>query len=172
MKIQMKGDETSEAYLNKEKEYDDALSNIGEAFKEIDLVMLVIACLREDYNGLKLTILSRRVPTAFYELHELLSDHDYIIKQFVYVVLSQHAFTTNTTGMSSLVGSSQHDHVQSINQLASQIGFSLQLFTQQPQACFTSYPQNNCGRGRTTNNHGHGCTEQPNQQKIIQLGIQ
>ena len=72
----MIGDETSSAYLNRAKEYADALANIGESFKEKDPVMLVIAGLRDDYNGLKSTLLSRQVPTTFNELHGLLSDHD------------------------------------------------------------------------------------------------
>ena len=156
LKIQMKGDETSEAYLNRAKEYVDALSNIGEAFKEKDLVMLVIAGLREDYNGLKSTLLARQVPTAFNELQGLLSDHDYMIKQSIPVVPSQQAFTTHTVGMSTLTGSSPQDPVHALNQLASQLGFSLQPVSQQPQACFTSYSQNNRGRGRTTNNRGRG----------------
>nr|GEX36054.1 hypothetical protein [Tanacetum cinerariifolium] len=37
--------------------------------------------LREDYNGLKSTLLARQAPTAFHELQGLLADHDYMIKQ-------------------------------------------------------------------------------------------
>lgn len=156
LKIQMKGDETSDAYLNRAKEYADALANIGEAFKEKDLVMLVIAGLREDYNGLKSTLLARQAPTAFHELQGLLSDHDYMIKQSVPVVPSPQAFTTNTSGIPSETGSSQQDPMQALTQLASQLGFNLQPLTQQAQAFNTSYSQNNRGRGRTTNNRGRG----------------
>ncbi|KAL7583124.1 hypothetical protein Lser_V15G44598 [Lactuca serriola] len=60
LKIQMLGDETPSAYLNRAKEYADALANIGESVKEKDLVMLVIAGLRDDYNGLKSTFLLDR----------------------------------------------------------------------------------------------------------------
>ncbi|GKC93370.1 ribonuclease H-like domain-containing protein [Tanacetum coccineum] len=35
--------------------------------------------LREEYNGLKTTITARQSPTAFSELHALLSDHDYML---------------------------------------------------------------------------------------------
>ncbi|GJR38129.1 beta-grasp domain-containing protein [Tanacetum coccineum] len=97
----MKGDETSDAYLNRAKEYANALANIGEAFKEKNLVMLVIAGLSEDYNGLKSTLLARQAPTAFHELQGLLSDHDYMIKQYVLVIPSLQAFTTKTSGTSS-----------------------------------------------------------------------
>lgn len=93
--------------------------------------MLVIAGLREEYNSLKSTLLARQVPTAFNVSHGLLSDHDFMIKQSVPVVPSPQAFTTNTIGMSFLTGSSQQDLVQALNQLASQLGFSLQPFTQQ-----------------------------------------
>nr|GEU30533.1 hypothetical protein [Tanacetum cinerariifolium] len=37
------------------------------------------SCRREEYNGLKTTITSRQSPTAFSELHALLSDHDYML---------------------------------------------------------------------------------------------
>lgn len=59
LKIHMHGDETSSAYLNRVKDYDDALANIGESVKEKDFVTLVTAGLRDGYNGLKLTILAR-----------------------------------------------------------------------------------------------------------------
>ncbi|GKB98694.1 hypothetical protein Tco_0984831 [Tanacetum coccineum] len=41
--------------------------------------MLVVLGLREEYNGLKTTITARQRPTAFSELHALLSDHDYML---------------------------------------------------------------------------------------------
>ncbi|GKC31556.1 hypothetical protein Tco_1038850, partial [Tanacetum coccineum] len=37
--------------------------------------------LREEYNGLKTTINARQSPTAFSELHALLSDHDYMLEK-------------------------------------------------------------------------------------------
>nr|GEX29540.1 hypothetical protein [Tanacetum cinerariifolium] len=41
--------------------------------------MLAVSGLREEYNGLKTTITARQSPTAFSELHALLSDHDYML---------------------------------------------------------------------------------------------
>lgn len=59
LKIHMRGDETPSSYLNRAKEYADALANISESVKKKkDLVMLVIAGLRDDYNGLKSTLLA------------------------------------------------------------------------------------------------------------------
>ncbi|GKD61045.1 hypothetical protein Tco_1298554 [Tanacetum coccineum] len=57
----------------------DALVAISEPVKDKDLVMLVVSCLREEYNGLKTTIIARQSRTAFSELHALLSDHDYML---------------------------------------------------------------------------------------------
>ncbi|GKB75336.1 tryptophan synthase beta chain 1, partial [Tanacetum coccineum] len=48
--------------------------------KDKDLVMLAVSGLREEYNGLKTTITARQSPTAFSELHALLSDHDYMLE--------------------------------------------------------------------------------------------
>ncbi|GJS57771.1 putative RNA-directed DNA polymerase [Tanacetum coccineum] len=79
LRIKMHGDETPDAYLNRAQEYVDALAAIGEPVKDKDLVMLVISGLREEYNGLKTIITARQSPTAFSELHALLSDHDYML---------------------------------------------------------------------------------------------
>ncbi|GKE14665.1 putative RNA-directed DNA polymerase [Tanacetum coccineum] len=154
--LEMKGDEISNTYLNRSKECANALANIGENFNKKYIVMLVIVGLREDYNGLKSTILARQAPTTFHELQGLLSDHDYMIKQYVPVIPSPHAFTTNTSGTSSQIGSSQQDPMKALTQLASQLGFNLQPLAQQAQAFNTSYFQNSRGRSRTTNNRGHG----------------
>nr|KAJ0213411.1 hypothetical protein LSAT_V11C400161540 [Lactuca sativa] len=81
LKIQMKPDESSSAYLTRAQAYSDALANIGEPMKEKDLVMLVLSGLREEYNGLKSTILARQVPIPFVDLHALLLDHDYMISK-------------------------------------------------------------------------------------------
>nr|GEV27106.1 retrovirus-related Pol polyprotein from transposon TNT 1-94 [Tanacetum cinerariifolium] len=78
LRIKMHGDETSNAYLNRAQEYADAFATIGEPIKDKDLVMPVVSGLREEYNGLKTTITARQSPTAFSELHALLSDHDYM----------------------------------------------------------------------------------------------
>ncbi|GJX14555.1 nucleotide-binding alpha-beta plait domain-containing protein [Tanacetum coccineum] len=79
LRIEMHGDETPDAYLNRAQEYVDALAAIGEPIKDKDLVMLTVSGLREEYNGLKTTITARQSPTAFSELHALLSDHDYML---------------------------------------------------------------------------------------------
>ncbi|GJX23588.1 putative RNA-directed DNA polymerase [Tanacetum coccineum] len=77
----MHSDETLDAYLNRAQEYADALAAIGEPVKYKDLVMLVVSDLREEYNGLKTTITARQSPTAFSELHALLSDYDYMLRK-------------------------------------------------------------------------------------------
>ncbi|GJX17434.1 gag/pol polyprotein [Tanacetum coccineum] len=52
MHLIMHSDETPDAYLNRVQEYADALTTIGEPVKDKDLVMLVVSCLCEEYNGL------------------------------------------------------------------------------------------------------------------------
>ncbi|GKD49723.1 probable LRR receptor-like serine/threonine-protein kinase, partial [Tanacetum coccineum] len=79
LRILMHGDKNPDAYLNRAQEYADALAAIGEPVKDEDLVMLVVSGLHEEYNGLKTTITARQSPTAFRELHALLSDHDYML---------------------------------------------------------------------------------------------
>ncbi|KAJ9548514.1 hypothetical protein OSB04_021057 [Centaurea solstitialis] len=49
--------------------------------KDKDLVMLAVSDLREEYNSFKSTITARQFPTAFNELHVLLSDQDYMLKK-------------------------------------------------------------------------------------------
>ncbi|GJY92328.1 retrovirus-related pol polyprotein from transposon TNT 1-94 [Tanacetum coccineum] len=78
LRIEMHGDETPDAYLNRAQEYADVLAAIGEPVKDKDLVMLAVSGLREEYNSLKTAITARQSPTAFSELHALLSDHDYM----------------------------------------------------------------------------------------------
>ncbi|GKD30868.1 hypothetical protein Tco_1241646 [Tanacetum coccineum] len=75
----MHGDKTPNAYLNRAQEYADALATIGEPVKDKDRFMLAVSGLRKEYNGLKTTITARQSPTAFSELHALLSDHDYML---------------------------------------------------------------------------------------------
>ncbi|GJZ92972.1 nucleotide-binding alpha-beta plait domain-containing protein [Tanacetum coccineum] len=81
LRIEIHGDETPDAYLNRAQEYADALAAIGEPVKDKDLVMLAVLGLREEYNGLKTTITARKSPTVFSELHALLSDHDYMLEK-------------------------------------------------------------------------------------------
>ncbi|GJY51108.1 integrase [Tanacetum coccineum] len=63
LRIEMHGDETPDAYLNRAQEYADALAAIGEPIKDKDLVMLVVSGLHEEYNGLKTTITSLGSPS-------------------------------------------------------------------------------------------------------------
>ncbi|XP_076930779.1 uncharacterized protein LOC143595714 [Bidens hawaiensis] len=101
LRIEMTGDETPIAYLNRAQEYAVALDNIGEPIKDKDLVMLVISCLREEYNGLKSTLLARSPPIVFNELHGHLSDHDFLFhKNIPAPTMVPQAFTTST-GVSS-----------------------------------------------------------------------
>nr|GEV53509.1 nucleotide-binding, alpha-beta plait [Tanacetum cinerariifolium] len=79
LRIQMHGDETPYAYLNRAQEYADALAAIGEPVKDKDIVMLVVSGLHKEYNSLKTIITTRQSLTTFSELHALLSDHDYML---------------------------------------------------------------------------------------------
>nr|GEW19885.1 nucleotide-binding, alpha-beta plait [Tanacetum cinerariifolium] len=79
LRKEMHGDETPDDYLNRAQEYADALAAIGKPVKVKDLVMLAVLGLHEEYNSLKTTITARQSPTAFTELHALLSDHDYML---------------------------------------------------------------------------------------------
>ncbi|KAD4584816.1 hypothetical protein E3N88_22417 [Mikania micrantha] len=145
LKISMKGDESSSTYLTRAQEYSDALANIGEPMKEKDLVMLVILGLCEEYNGLKSTLLARQFPTAFSELHGLLSDHDFMIKKTA----------------------PDADALQAIQQLATQLGLHLQPSPSPPaQSYYTNRAGNNRNRGsnnRFTNNRGRSTSNNRNQ---------
>ncbi|KAJ9554157.1 hypothetical protein OSB04_018202 [Centaurea solstitialis] len=154
LKLEMKPDETSSAYLTRAQIYADALANIGEPMKDKDLVMLVLSGLREEYNGLKSTLLGRQFPTAFAELHGLLSDHDYMIKKFSIDPSPPQAFTTVTNNRNSAVSGAisstpQPDQLQAIQQLLSQLGLQVQPVNAQPaQAFYTNRSGNHRGRGR------------------------
>ncbi|KAJ0808584.1 putative RNA-directed DNA polymerase [Helianthus annuus] len=154
LKLVMKGDESSSDYLTRAREYADALANIGEAFKDKDLVMLVIAGLREEYNGLKSNLLSRMPPVTFTELHGMLADHEYMIKTSAPVVPSPQAFAASASGTSSSSSVVPSDSLHVLTQLASQLGFQLQPTNPQTQAFFTSYNENNRGRNHNNNNRG------------------
>ncbi|GJV09216.1 putative RNA-directed DNA polymerase [Tanacetum coccineum] len=79
LRIEMHDNETLNAYLNRAQEYADALTAIDDPIKDKDLVMLAVSGLHEEYNGFKTTITACQSPTAFSELHALLSDHDYML---------------------------------------------------------------------------------------------
>lgn len=65
--------------------------------------MLVIYGLREEYNGLKSTLLAHQAPTSFQELHGLLADHDFMVKKNPPTVAPAQAFTTIAAGPSTLL---------------------------------------------------------------------
>ncbi|KAI3669008.1 hypothetical protein L6452_40227 [Arctium lappa] len=152
LKIQMKGDETSSAYLARAQEYATALANIGQLMSEKDIVMLVVAGLRDEYNGVKQSLLARQFTAVFSELPGLLADHEFLIRKPVPDVTPVQAFTAATAAGSSL----QTDTVQALQQLVSRLGFQLQPVsnissTPTSQAFYTnrSGPSNSSrGRGR------------------------
>nr|GEV39509.1 nucleotide-binding, alpha-beta plait [Tanacetum cinerariifolium] len=94
--IEMHGGKTPDAYLNRTKKYTDALTAIGEPIKDKDLIMLAVSGLREEYNGLKTTITSRQSPTAFSELHALLSNHDYMLGKTRCQSMNQYFYNSNS----------------------------------------------------------------------------
>lgn len=97
LKLQMKPDESSSAYLTRAQEYVNALANIGKPTKEKDVVMLLLSGLREEDNGFKSTILARQTLIAFDDLHALLLDHDYMISKSSTEVPPAQAFSTTAS---------------------------------------------------------------------------
>ncbi|GKB08335.1 probable plastidic glucose transporter 3 [Tanacetum coccineum] len=65
LRIEMHGDKTPNAYLNRAQEYADALATIGEPVKDKDRFMLAVSGLRKEYNGLKTTITAWRFKTSW-----------------------------------------------------------------------------------------------------------
>ncbi|XP_076958329.1 uncharacterized protein LOC143634026 [Bidens hawaiensis] len=113
LKISMKDGEKGIDYLSRAQEYATALANIGEPFKDKDLVMLTIAGLREEYNGLKSNLLNRSPPFHFNELHGLIGDYEFLTRSTVAPSpASPHAFNataavTTTSPPASDLGSIQ-----------------------------------------------------------------
>ncbi|KAJ9567550.1 hypothetical protein OSB04_003516 [Centaurea solstitialis] len=160
----MTGDETSTAYLTRAQEYASALANIGQPMSEKDIVMLVVAGLRHEYNGVKQSLLARQFTAVFSELRGILADHEFLIRKPVSDVTPVQAFMATTTASSSL----QTD-IQALQQLVSRLGFQLQPTSSTPtapQAYYTnqSGPSNGSrgrggfnsrGRGRDQNQGGN-----------------
>lgn len=153
----MKGDETADAYLNRAQEYSDALAAIGSPVSDKDLVMLAVSGLREEYNSLKSTITARQCPTAFTELHALLSDHDFMIeKSRTPTTPVVHAFHTTTTDSTTPSASALATQLGSITAALNSLGFNIVPNTSfgsplpSPQAYFGSKNNNrgNNSRGR------------------------
>ncbi|PWA76102.1 hypothetical protein CTI12_AA220080 [Artemisia annua] len=174
----MKSDETPSYYLERAQEYADALANIGEPVKDKDLVMLVIAGLRDEYHDLKGNIVARQSPPAFCELHALLADHDFLVKKSEPVLPTQafSAVTNPTSPAPGLLGPTPNSVVpnptiQALQQLVNQL--SLQPNQNSPipspsQAYYTHRPGFNRGQnnGRGQNNRcGRGSYNNYNQNR-------
>ncbi|GJY11383.1 putative RNA-directed DNA polymerase [Tanacetum coccineum] len=159
LRLKMDPDETSSAYLIRARQYADALANIGEPFKEKDLVMLVVIGLRDEYDGFKSQIVGRQFPTAFSDLHSLLFDHDYMIKKPPLASVQVFAAAApSAPTASAAISSLPPDTVNALQQVLSQLDLQVQqqsLFSQpssqQPQAHYASR-----GRGRGSHNRGRG----------------
>ncbi|MFS7946140.1 putative RNA-directed DNA polymerase [Helianthus anomalus] len=158
LRIEMQPDESSSAYLTRAQEYATALANIGEPMKEKDIVMLVIAGLREEYHGLKTTALTRQL--VFNELHALFADHDYMLKKTAAAMPPTQAFTAARESVASATaaptGSLPHsDAVKAVQQLAAQLGLQLQFpSSPSPQANYTARNTNRNPNNRQGNNRG------------------
>ncbi|GJR17971.1 putative RNA-directed DNA polymerase [Tanacetum coccineum] len=151
LRIEMHCDETPDAYLNCAQEYADALAAIGEPVKDKDLVMLVVSGLREEYNGLKTTITARQSPTAFSELHVLLSDHDYMLGK----TRAPAPFITSSFAANYAVGSpSMPEAISPITPSGPQAFYGARLNNNN-----RSNNNNNCGNHNNShgnNNRGRG----------------
>ncbi|GJU58539.1 nucleotide-binding alpha-beta plait domain-containing protein [Tanacetum coccineum] len=148
-------DASPDAYLNRAQEYAYALAAIGEPVKDKDLFMLVVSGLREEYNGLKTTITACQSPTAFNELHALLSDHDYMLgKTHVPAQSITSSFAANyPVGSPSMLESRQAQLLELTAQLSA-LGFQVsQIAPSGPQAFYGVRPSNN---NRNNNNNIHG----------------
>ncbi|GJV06741.1 nucleotide-binding alpha-beta plait domain-containing protein [Tanacetum coccineum] len=151
----MHGDETLDAYLNRAQEYADALAAIGKPVKEKDLVMLAVSGLREEYNGLKTTITARQSPTAFSELHALLSDHDYMLGK----TRAPAPSITSSFAANHAVGSPSMPQARQTQ--LSEFGFLVSpIAPSGPQAFYGARPSNNNlsnnnNRGNRNNSRGN-----------------
>ncbi|KAL7599089.1 hypothetical protein Lser_V15G26377 [Lactuca serriola] len=75
--------------------------------------MLVISGLREEYNGLKSSLLARQSHTSFQDLHSLLVDHDFMIKKNLPMVAPVQAFTATSSNQSTpIITTPSPDHLQ------------------------------------------------------------
>ncbi|MFS7992367.1 putative transcription factor interactor and regulator CCHC(Zn) family [Helianthus anomalus] len=157
LKIQMKGDETSAAYLSRAQEYANALANIGHPMPDKDIVMLVVAGLREEYNGVKQALFARQFTAVFNELPGLLADHEFLIHKSAVEPAPAQAFTAATSANSP---SASSDTVQAIQQLVARLGYQLQPLSgssnSPPSQAFytTRSASSNHNRGR--DNRGRG----------------
>ncbi|GKE07761.1 nucleotide-binding alpha-beta plait domain-containing protein [Tanacetum coccineum] len=156
LRIEMHDDETSDAYLNRAKEYADALVVIGEPVKDKDLGMLVVSGLREEYNGLKTTITTRQSPTAFSELHALLSDHNYMLgKTHASAPSITPSFAANNAVGSPSMTEPRQAQILKLAAQLSALGFHVSpIAPSGPQAFYGARP-NNINRSNNNNNRGN-----------------
>nr|GEV38498.1 hypothetical protein [Tanacetum cinerariifolium] len=142
----------SEASFCHVQEYADVLTAIGEPIKDKDLVMLVVSGLREEYNGLKTTITSRQSPTAFRELHALLSDHDYILgKTRAPAPSITSSFATNRAMGSPRMLEARQAQLSELTAHGFQVS---PIAPSGPQAFYGVRPSNN-NRNNNNNNRGN-----------------
>ena len=154
LKIEMKGDETSSAYLTRAQEYATALSNIGEPVKDKYLTMQATFGILDEYSGLKSNFLARSPPITFPELYGLLSDHEFMIKRSLPAV--PHAFTGVVPGIVSRIPAAPQAQMTTLQQLAAQLGYQISPIVatnNQPQAFYPNRTSNNyqgkrCGNSR------------------------
>nr|GEZ23521.1 nucleotide-binding, alpha-beta plait [Tanacetum cinerariifolium] len=140
----MHGDEIPDAYLNRAQEYADALTAIGEPVKDKDLVMLDVSSLREEYNGLKTTIIACQSPNAFSELHALLSDHDYMLEKTREPAPSiTSSFATNYAVGSPSMPEAHQAQLSKLTTQSSALGFQVSpIAPSGPQAFYGASTQN------------------------------
>ncbi|GJU88848.1 putative RNA-directed DNA polymerase [Tanacetum coccineum] len=157
LRIEMHGDETPDAYLNRAQEYSDALAIIGEPVKDKDLVMLDVLGLREEYNGLKTTITARQSPTAFSELHALLSDHDYMLGKTCAPAPSiTLSFAANYAVGSPSMTEPRQAQLSELAAQLSALGFQVSpIIPSGPQAFYGARSNNNNNNRSNNNNRGN-----------------
>ncbi|GJY82241.1 nucleotide-binding alpha-beta plait domain-containing protein [Tanacetum coccineum] len=157
LRIEMHCDETTDAYLNRAQEYADALAAIGEPVKDKDLVMLVVSGLHEEYNCLKTTITARQSPTAFSELHILLSDHDYMLgKTHAPAPSITSSFAANYAVGSPSMPEARQAQLSELTAQLSALGFQVLPITPSGPQAFYGARSNNNNNNRSNNNNNHG----------------
>ncbi|KAD4179957.1 hypothetical protein E3N88_28548 [Mikania micrantha] len=165
----VQGNTSQETWLSFERAYAPKTSSreftlrnqlLRITMKDKDLVMLVVAGLRDEYNALKSIILTRQFPTSFIKLYSLFADHDYMMQKPTAPAPSAQAFmaTTNPNSRSAAVPgftSVPPATLQVLQQLMSQLGLKLQPSQSNPtsQAFYTNRSSNNRSRGRGRTNH-------------------
>ncbi|GJV98675.1 nucleotide-binding alpha-beta plait domain-containing protein [Tanacetum coccineum] len=122
LRIEMHGDETLDAYLNRAQEYADALAAIGEPVKDKNLVMLAVS-----------------------ELHALLSDHDYMLgKTRAPAPSITSSFAANYAVGSPSIPEARQAQLSELTTQLSALGFQVSPITPSgPQALYGTC--NRCG---------------------------